>query len=142
MKKALLAITCLLGLAAPTLAQENQLNTDAFYWPAGDASSGRETFIEYGCASCHRVASDRSLPGPVADRLAPELDFSPGTSQSEIAQAILSPSHTIAEGFGEGTPEDMQKSPMTGLSDRLTIAELGDILAYLTKNGEAGESEN
>ena len=118
--------------AAPARAQEeNQMDESPFYLAPGDAAAGREAFLAYRCTTCHAVAGDLELPHPAAAVPAPVLKFGSKTPAHTIAQAIVAPSHTIAEGFGKGTPEDIQKSAMRDYSDVMTIRHLRDIVAYL-----------
>jgi len=125
---AFLVFMCAAGIA---LAQENQIDTGEFYVPPGDATDGRLAFVEVGCAQCHRVQGDADLESTAIIGMAPVLGFTIGTPRSKIMQAIISPSHTIAEGFGKDTPEEPQVSPMIDLSDRMTLRQLRDIIAYL-----------
>lgn len=131
---AALAVLSVLLVLAPTPAraqEEDQMDESPFYLAPGDAPAGREAFLAYRCASCHAVAGDLELPHPTAAVPAPVLKFGPKTPAHVIAQAIVAPSHTIAEGFGKGTPEEIQKSPMRDYNDVMTIRHLRDIVAYL-----------
>lgn len=121
------------GFSSVASAQETQLEKDVFYLPAGDSVSGRNAFIRLQCTSCHRVTGDPDLPAPTRKISAPHLTFGPAAPADRVAQAIISPSHTIAPGFGQGNPEDAQVSPMQGYSDSMTLKELRDIVAYLRR---------
>lgn len=125
------ALVCLM-LPVSTQAQEDdQMDPSPFYLGPGDPVGGRLAYMVYGCVSCHRVPGDQSMPPPAPGKAAPILKFGPETPDYVIAQAIVAPSHKIAEGFGKGDPEDVQKSPMRDYSDALTIRNLRDIVAYL-----------
>jgi mono/diheme cytochrome c family protein len=125
------AAAVLAALAPAALAQENGSDASPFYLPPGDAKAGREAFVAYRCTTCHSVAGDPELPLPTGAEPAPVLKFGPGSPSHEIAESIIAPSHAIAEGFGKGTPEDVQRSPMRDFSEVMTIRHLRDIVTYL-----------
>ena len=127
-------ILAVLPLPAPAQAraqEEKQMGESPFYLVPGDAADGRDAFIAYRCTACHRVAGDPELPLPTGAQPAPLLKYGPDTPSHQIAQAIVVPSHSIAEGFGKGTPEDVQKSPMRDFDDVMTVKHLRDIVTYL-----------
>lgn len=124
-----LSLFAVLSVSAPAQA-ENQTENE-YYLPSGKAEAGREAFIRYRCHACHTRGAetfppvDRSVEGP---NLALNLS---GKESGQIATSILAPSHTIAYGYGEGTPEDTQKSPMPDFTSQMTVRELVDIVSYL-----------
>lgn len=125
-----LALGLVPAVQAP--AQEDQTAPREYYVPPGDPAAGREAFRALKCYSCHRVAHDAMLPAPVAAQPGPVLQFDPQADSAEkVATMILSPSHTIAGGFGEQTPEDVQFSRMGDFSDSMTVRQLKDIVSYL-----------
>lgn len=124
--------------------------------PPGDIQAGREAFIRFECYQCHRVEQDSSLPaaageisGPVfkprpdrpksmldemREEMRTELDLPQVDYLPEIyAMAIMSPSHSIAPGFGSGSAEDEPESMMPDFDREMTVRELRDIVAYLTQ---------
>ena len=127
------ALGIIWGLSCGTVwAQENQLDSKEFYVPGGDTAAGRKAFVDLKCVACHRVAHDASLPAPFSANPGPTLNFSDAKNASEkIVTAVLAPSHSIAEGFGEGTPEEEQFSHMGDFADTMTVRQLRDIAAYL-----------
>jgi mono/diheme cytochrome c family protein len=134
MKKRDGAKVVVLGLflcAGGAWAEEAQMGPTGFLLPDGNAARGRAAFRSLHCASCHRVAADLDLPKPVNETPAPALSFGSSTDNAVIAQSILSPSHTIAYGYGQGDPEDPQISPMIDLTDEMTVRQMIDIVAYL-----------
>lgn len=113
------------------LAQETQTESE-YYLPAGRAEAGREAFVRYQCHACHTVKSDKELPAIVKILDGPNLSLNlAGKESGKIATSILAPSHSIAQGYGKGNPEEVQKSPMPDFTDRMTVRELEDIITYL-----------
>ncbi len=101
--------------------------------PEGDPRAGREAFRALMCTSCHAVAEDESSPPkitapvPVLGRVQARLE------PSEVASAILSPSHEISPEVRpsmEGT-----LSPMADFSHVLTVRQLVDLVAYIRSLG-------
>ena len=87
----LLSLTFLLG------ACDSQ--SRGFALPPGDAERGRETFVELGCPSCHRVVGD-DLLGAVDDNA--ELQVALGgrvsriNSYGDLVTSVINPSHRIS----------------------------------------------
>lgn len=125
-------IVLILLFSRIAVAQEDQTSDQEFYVPSGDAAMGREAFIELKCYACHRVAHDADLPASFSGTKGPELVFdSADYSREMVATMVMSPSHTIAGGFGQGTPEDVQFSSMGDFSNAMTVRQLRDIVSYL-----------
>ena len=82
--------------------------------PAGDPEPGRHAFLELGCASCHRVAWDETMP---------EL----------VATSIIAPSHFVSPRI---EPVEGRLSPMADFSETMTVRQLIDVVAYLRAGGE------
>ena len=147
----------MLVLSVPLKAVSEDIAKEVEF-PLGDAVSGREAFVKFQCYICHGVAHDVSLPetlaspetmGPLLQSQAlrppsllreqmqglremaglPQPDYTP----EYYAAAIMSPEHSIAPGFGQGSAEDVPVSPMLDHSDEMTVRELKDIVAYLTQ---------
>jgi hypothetical protein len=83
---------------------------------------------------CHRVAGEKDF-SPVAALQGPMLN---ATLQlrpaSDIAEAIIAPSHSLSIGTSEAVKAQMWRqglSPMGDFSRVLTVRQLADLLAYL-----------
>ena len=59
----------------------------------GDASRGEQIFNQVGCTGCHTVKADEPLKGPFLGTIANVY------RRRELAEAILLPNKTIAQGF-------------------------------------------
>ncbi len=59
----------------------------------GDRSRGEQLFTQQGCITCHTVAQGQPLKGPYLGTIAQTYN------RTELAEAILYPSKTIAQGF-------------------------------------------
>ena len=95
----------------------------------GDPVEGREAFKRLKCNYCHRVLSDAALDQPVAPQPAPVLGgLNKEHTPQELADAILSPSHSLAPGF---KPNEQGLSRMGETQHSLTVKEFLDIVAYL-----------
>ncbi len=101
----------------------------------GDVLAGRRAFVKLGCVGCHQVLGDRTLPKP--NKVAPILGgLNEEHSVEELAQAIVSPSHSFAPGFIAPTNG---KSPMPELDRTMTVRELIDVVAYLKQSENTTE---
>jgi len=114
---------------------------NAMFLPKGDPDSGREAFIKLKCYVCHRVTNEGAMPLPIAEKPGPALS-QPGytRTRSQLAVAIVSPSHDIRRGFEE---KEMlsQTSRMGDFSDTMTVRQLVDIVGYLLSQQELVKPE-
>ena len=95
----------------------------------GDPVEGRAAFKRLKCNYCHRVLSDAALDQPVASQPAPVLGgLNKEHTPQELADAILSPSHSFAPGF---KPNEQGLSRMGETQHSLTVKDFFDIVAYL-----------
>lgn len=104
--------------------------------PGGDPIAGRQAFKELKCNSCHRIASDNEMAGPVAQAGAPDL----GLKQSRyrpgyLADSIVFPNHVVLTPAGR-PDHSAASSQMGDFSDTLTVRQLADIVAYLKQLDE------
>ena len=60
---------------------------------SGDVSRGEQIFNQVGCTGCHTVRADEPLKGPFLGTIANVY------RRRELAEAILLPNKTIAQGF-------------------------------------------
>jgi putative copper export protein len=95
--------------------------------PPGDAGRGQKVFVRLGCFACH-AASDESLPP--SSGLGPDLT---GAGEHHPAgyllESVIKPNAVIVQGPGYTGPDGL--SVMPSYADRLSVAELLDLVAYL-----------
>jgi mono/diheme cytochrome c family protein len=97
--------------------------------PAGDPELGREVFLRYRCDVCHRVVGDPDLQMPTLEPAGPDLGLAVARAGAgRLISSIVAPSHELAI---EEAWEQQGLSPMPGFNERLTVAELLDLVAYL-----------
>jgi mono/diheme cytochrome c family protein len=107
---------------------------DTIVLPKGDASAGRQAFQDLKCHVCHRVAGEKEF-SPIAELQGPMLNATLQLqSASDIAAAIIAPSHSLSVRTSEAVKAQMWRqgmSPMGDFSRALTVRQLADLLAYL-----------
>ncbi len=86
---------------------------DAFQ---GDVALGEAVFIRAGCASCHTVSQDQAPKGPYLGNIASTY------RRGELAEAILMPNKTIAQGFASHAVVLHDGTELTGF----VVSEAGD----------------
>jgi putative copper resistance protein D len=95
--------------------------------PVGDAVRGRAVFVRLGCFACHRVPGEGVPP---ASGPGPDLE---GAGEHHPAgylfESVINPDAVIVEGPGYTGADG--RSVMPSYADRLTVAELLDLVAYL-----------
>ncbi|HKY19879.1 MAG TPA: cytochrome c [Vicinamibacterales bacterium] len=103
--------------------------------PKGDVQAGRKAFQDLKCHVCHRVSGERGFAVPIAELRGPDLS---GLLQlqetSDIAAAIIAPSHSLSIRTSEAIKAQLAKqgaSPMGDFSRAMTVRQLADLLSYL-----------
>lgn len=95
--------------------------------PPGDATRGRAIFLRLGCPACHRIGGES--PAPFAG-IGPDLtDAGEHHPAGYLLESVINPNAVIIEGPGYTGPDG--RSIMPSYADRLTVAELLDLVAYL-----------
>jgi putative heme-binding domain-containing protein len=74
----------------------------------GDSARGETLFVQQGCVACHTVAAGQPLKGPYLGNIAQTY------KRSELAESILYPNKTIAQGFATNTLTLKDKTVQTG----------------------------
>ena len=98
--------------------------------PPGDVATGRTLFVDYGCASCHRVEGESFSVKPGAGEVGPDLTgMGAHHPPAYFAEAILNPDAILIEGPGYISPDG--HSTMPDYPD-MSIQQLGDLVAYLS----------
>jgi len=112
-------------------------SNQTIFLPEGNAQAGKIAFSEFQCYSCHLVDGD-SYPDPSAITPIFVTLGAKQHSQAYLAESIIAPSHQFAQSSppaGQVVPPDAVKSGnrsrMTDFSDRMTVRQLLDIVAYL-----------
>lgn len=110
------------GPAIATLPAEDVLRTVAKL--KGDVVRGEALFIQQGCVACHTVAAGQPLKGPYLGNIAQTY------KRSELAESILYPNKTIAQGFATHTLTLKDQSVQTGFviqesAEKVTLRNIG-----------------
>lgn len=129
----ILGVIVLLGTATVTGCSSGRYSGGAFHLPpGGDAERGRMTFVALGCNSCHEVAgTDLSRPTvqpPVPVVLGGEVSQRP--SDAYLATSVVYPSYRLAQ-YPKQQITMGGKSRMPSYADKLTVAQLADVVAFL-----------
>lgn len=131
---AFLALSLLLSACVAPPPRPRPSPEEILVVPVGDPLAGRQAFINLSCTSCHAVLGDPSLPSPTSADRGPT--FGPAQAQQQLGRlvtSIVSPSHSIPIEIRARLEE--QVSPMGDFSDRMTVRQLIDLVAYLRAQG-------
>ena len=103
--------------------------------PKGDVQAGRQAFQDLKCHVCHRVSGERGFAAPIAELRGPDLNALLQLQEtSDIAAAIIAPSHSLSIRTSEAVKAQLAKqgaSPMGDFSRAMTVRQLADLLSYL-----------
>ncbi len=97
------------------------------------ATSGHSLIVEYGCGACHVSGEGRVAPlfagiAARAGRRRPPL-----SAEQYLFESILYPGALVLDGYANAMPANFR--------DRLTLTEIGHIIAYLlTLDGATGNT--
>jgi L-cysteine S-thiosulfotransferase len=97
--------------------------------PAGDPQAGRAVFEKTRCYTCHEI-SGQSFPAPSLDRPVRFTQEQAKKPAEELAQSIVSPSHTIS-GFPSAVAEGGELSKMGDFNRVLTVQDVADLVAFI-----------
>jgi mono/diheme cytochrome c family protein len=117
--------------AQPTVTESVEGTPEGTEIPAtltgvtGDPVAGKALFESQGCAQCHNVDTDQTKVGPSlkgigSEAAEGEIDGHPALDY--LHQSIVDPGAVIVEGF---------QNVMPSFKDKLTEAQIQDIIAYL-----------
>lgn len=109
--------------ATPELTASLYADEVAAVLKEADAQRGSALVEQYGCVVCHRLANNKIAPPfeGIAERGATRR--APLSASAYIYESILHPLAFVVEGYNPAMPQNFR--------ERLTDAELGDIIAYL-----------
>lgn len=103
--------------------------------PKGDVQAGRKAFQDLKCHVCHRVSGENGFAAPIAELRGPDLNALLQLQEtSDIAAAIIAPSHSLSIRTSEAIKAQLAKqgvSPMGDFSRAMTVRQLADLLSYL-----------
>ena len=91
---------------------------------AGDASAGRDAFVDLKCSRCHRVQGDEKIRRDDCIPVGPELKYT-GASEQEVAAAIVART-PVGDRWVAA-----DESGMSGSTARMTMKQVADIVEYL-----------
>ncbi len=113
--------------------EQQQLVTEEFVLPAGDAELGKAAFFGMRCYDCHRIPGVEMPPGEELNQAVVVLggDTSKVKDYKGLVTSIINPSHKLAKGYAEGLVARDGQSNMTNYNDAMTVAELINIVAFL-----------
>ena len=115
--------------------QPAQKVADSLRLPAGDVTRGRAAFVELQCWVCHSVAGWKGepLPRPTIKPSVPVVLGAETTRPTamERINAIISPSHKIAQTQWPERTTSGALSKMGDYNDAMTLRQLSDVVAFL-----------
>lgn len=106
--------------------------------PDGDIEQGKAAFIDLECHRCHTVAGVQ-LPEPALETPLVTINLGGGVyrvkTYGELVTSIIHPDHIVSPVYlrrlGELTEDDDAESPMPSINERMTVAQLIDIVMFL-----------
>jgi sulfur-oxidizing protein SoxX len=115
-------------------AQSAPDSPTGFALPAGDATAGRQAFIDLRCHVCHPLKGiDIKYEGTGAVSVVLGGEVTRVRTYGELVTSIINPSHKIAPGYPlkEVAPGGKSLMEVASLNDVMTIRQLIDLVAFL-----------
>jgi len=108
----------------PTAQAVVDENTVAALFSAGNPVSGAQLVEKYGCIACHRIGVRSHIAPPFTEvaSVAPTR-HPPLSAAAYIYESVTNPLAFVVEGYNPAMPQNFK--------ERLTPAEIGDIIAFL-----------
>ena len=107
-------------------------SSSGFRLPEGNAAKGKAAFVAYGCHTCHEVPGT-DLPKPTVQPPVPVIlggIVEQPITDGYLVTSIIYPSYRLA-----ARPKDQitehGHSRMPGFTDKMTVQDLADIVAFL-----------
>ena len=103
--------------------------------PDANAGRGRAAFVALGCSSCHRV-SGVDLPAPTVQPPVPVVlggEVAHRLSDAYLATSMMHPSYELAP-YPRAEITVNGQSRMPPYADRMTVRQMGDIVAFLQEH--------
>jgi sulfur-oxidizing protein SoxX len=124
-----------MALALAGCAPDPQ-SPQGFTLPEGDIKAGKAAFADLGCNRCHTVAG-AELPAyegdlPVSIELGGEVYRV--KTYGQLVTAIINPQHVLSPKFLKEInleQRDAAESPMPSFNDKMTVAQMIDLVAFL-----------
>ena len=109
-----------------------------FAVPPGDATAGRQAFVDFQCYACHAITGEQfPLPPGASATAGPDLSGMGGHHPAEyLAESIVNPSAVLIDGPGYIGGDG--RSIMPAYPD-MTLAQLVNLVAYLKTLGAQEE---
>ncbi len=126
-------LRALAALASVALAAgcSGRHSPSGFRLPPGDVAAGEKAFVELQCATCHTVPGSEmpapTFPTPVA--LGGRVVLPP--TDGDLTTDIILPASHFARGYPAAQVQEGAKSKMPDYTDRITIRQLADLVAFL-----------
>jgi sulfur-oxidizing protein SoxX len=120
--------SCLLALAA--CSPESPFG---FRLPDGDATAGRQAFLDLRCNSCHEVRGSAIEHGGGLAQITLGGQTTRVKTYGELVTSIINPSHKIAppHRVDGATAEGASLMSFTYLNEVMTVQQLVDLVAFL-----------
>lgn len=102
-----------------------------FRLPPGDVTSGEKAFVDLQCATCHTLpGSDMPAPTSATPIALGGRVMMPPTDGDLTTDIILPASH-FASGYPASQVQEGSKSKMPDYTEKITIKQLADLVAFL-----------
>lgn len=135
MKSETVLISALLTLGLLTGCDLSVKSGKGFVFPEGDVARGKKAFVDMQCYECHRVAGIADLPAP---KVSPEKVVILGgevtrlKTYGELVTSIIHPKYELSEKLhNRSLYQEGKESPMRIVNDKITVAQLLDIVTFL-----------
>jgi len=129
-------IASLLIVLLLSACSEQNRPVKGFVLPPGNVEAGKQVFIKYGCFQCHTLPSvtfpEREPNPPITLEIGGKVYRV--RNYGELLDAVVSPNHIISPKYRMMLEKDQRrdaKSPMPNYNEKLTVAELVDLVAFL-----------
>jgi hypothetical protein len=106
--------------------------------PEGDLDRGEAAFQDLGCVACHDVAGGAASATREGSAVIVTLggEVTRVETYGELVTSIINPSHDISARYPRELVAEGDLSKMKNFNERMTVAQLIDLTAFLQSNYE------
>jgi mono/diheme cytochrome c family protein len=128
-RKPLYALVVLLLVALAGCSGRH--SPSGFRLPPGDVAGGEKAFVDLQCSTCHTLPG-ADLPAPTTDSpvaLGGRVVLPP--TDGDLTTDIILPASHFASGYPASQVQEGSKSKMPDYTEKVTIKQLADLVAFL-----------
>ena len=138
-----IALVIIIPLAFLSGCEKAQAPVKGFILPPGDATLGKQAFVEIGCPKCHTVVG-ANIQQPPSEQFHIELgeDNRRVRHYGDLLTSVVNPDHKVSAAYRvQDESKDEISSPMPKFASTMTVEQMLNIVEFLHQAYEKSQDE-